>query len=73
MTASDGTSPEHVTVSWTEVPGASAYRVYRDGVERAEVVGTSLDDTGAVPGGPPAPPLAASGPGGLHLQTIVIQ
>lgn len=35
VAAADGESPDHVTISWSAVPGADSYRVLRDDVEIA--------------------------------------
>lgn len=55
VSASQGTSLDHVTVTWEAVAGASGYHVYRDGVRvtTAPVTGLSYDDTSAPAPGPP--------------------
>jgi beta-propeller uncharacterized protein DUF5122 len=59
--ASDGTSVAVVSVTWTAVPDATSYRVWRDGVVLAEVVAAAYDDaTAAAGGGLRAPVLMAS-------------
>lgn len=61
--ATDGAFEARVRVSWTGVEGATAYRVYRGGVEVAEVEGgtTLWDDTTApAAAAPGAPELTAS-------------
>lgn len=49
--ASDGTSAAAVTVTWTASPGATGYRIFRDG-RAAGTVGAvaSFSDVGATPG-----------------------
>ena len=49
--ASDGTSPAAVTVTWSASPGATGYRIFRDG-RAAGAVGavTTFSDGGATPG-----------------------
>lgn len=51
--ASDGTRHDAVELSWVEYPGATAYRIWRDGSVLATVEGTTYLDTGASPGGAP--------------------
>ena len=53
VTASDGTYDSHVLVSWNASQGATAYRVYRDGIRVAEITTTLFQDSGAAT--PPAP------------------
>jgi len=61
VTASDGTSVAVVGVTWTAVPEATSYRVWRDGAVLAEVGTAAYDDATAAAGGAArAPVLAAS-------------
>lgn len=67
VTASEGTFEAHVRVSWSAVPFAERYHVYRDGVRitpaGAPVVGPPFDDAGAAPGGAPLAGPAATARG----------
>ena len=47
LTASQGTYPDKVSVSWSASPGAESYSILRDGVEIATTTGTTFDDTTA--------------------------
>ncbi|MFF6776383.1 chitinase [Streptomyces sp. NPDC012637] len=49
LTAGSPTSTA-VTLTWPAVPGATSYRLYRDGVLIATVTGTSYTATGLAPG-----------------------
>jgi len=53
LDASDGTSPAHVRLTWSGVPNATGYKVYRDGAFVMTVATSPFDDTGASPGGLP--------------------
>ena len=58
VVASQGTNVSAVSLSWSAVPGASAYHVYRDGerVTPDPIAETAWLDTGAPSGGVPAAP-----------------
>ncbi|TVR00619.1 MAG: hypothetical protein EA398_11115 [Deltaproteobacteria bacterium] len=55
VAASQGTSADHVLVTWNAVADATGYHVYRGGVRLTStpVTGTSYPDTGAPAGGVP--------------------
>ena len=44
ISASDGTYNNRVRITWNPSVGATAYRLYRDGVQISEITGTSYDD-----------------------------
>ncbi|MFM7213940.1 MAG: hypothetical protein ACKO3H_03570, partial [Verrucomicrobiota bacterium] len=52
VTASDGTSTAHVTLTWPAAPGATSYRIFRDGsvTPLAVATSTTFNDTTAIPG-----------------------
>ena len=56
VSASDGTSPLLVRVTWSAVESATGYKVYRDGTLLTPTPLTTLqfDDSSATAGGPPA-------------------
>ena len=56
LSASDGTSQDHIAVSWSSVSGATGYRLYRgttnvsgDAIEIQDLAGTSFNDTDVAP------------------------
>ncbi len=70
FTASDGSSTEHVELSWSEVSGATGYRVWRDSVAIMDVTTTSYQDTGATGGGVPTMPTAFAATQGTSLADV---
>ena len=52
VAASDGTSASKISVAWSTTPGATAYRVYRNGalITATPIAGNAYDDTTAVAG-----------------------
>lgn len=71
ISASNGTSIDHVSVSWDAAAGALTYIVYRDGDPIDVVTATSLDDPGASAApAPQAPSLQASE--GTHTDRVTL-
>lgn len=56
ITASDGTDAAQVLVTWDAVPGATAYRVYRDGLALGDTAALEFADLTAALGAPPLVP-----------------
>jgi alpha-tubulin suppressor-like RCC1 family protein len=54
VVATDGTWSDRVVVSWTAAPGATSYRVLRDGSLLGETNSTSFDDRTAAAGARPS-------------------
>lgn len=73
VTASDGTSADHVALSWDAVPGASNYLVFRDGTQIADVVTNEYIDTDAARGGVPAAPTDVTASFGTFFDRIRVE
>lgn len=72
VTASDGTSPAHVALSWGSVYGATGYRVFRGGTVITDVTSTSYNDTGAASGGVPTAPTGPTASQGTSLTNVQV-
>lgn len=62
-----------VALSWDPVPGADAYRVYRDGTLVASPTGTSTSDTGLTPGTTYSYAVAATNEVGTSARSASVQ
>ena len=73
VSAGDGTSSDHVRVTWTAVTGADSYRVYRNGTELGATNDTFFEDATAAPGGAPIlDSLTVSASNGDHTDRIAV-
>lgn len=70
LAASDGEHLDRVHLTWSAAPGASGYRLYRDGAFLAEVTGTEYDDRGAAAGTAPSAPGAFVASTGTHTDRV---
>jgi hypothetical protein len=73
LVASDGTSTDLVSLTWAAVYGATSYKVFRGGVEIADVTATSYDDTTAPAGGAPSGPSNFSASDGAYSDHVQLQ